>query len=338
MKSIFKIVYIVFCIVFTFVSLCSCNAKTGFNENAVKISVAVPQSPSSYPLMYMIKNNSMQDFAVETQLIPYSSNDELNQMAVSNQVHFMIAPITEAIKIYNKGVNVRLLGVTLWGAPYVISSDKFLNDIQDLRDKEIAVSKEGCLPDLILRHILIGNGLNPDINLKITYMNEADISNKLSAGEILYSVSDVNDSASILTYTNYYYFRKDGFDIKKRLSLEEYWYKLTGKPGKKIPIEALIAVGDTIENEEMVMEFLNKFREGTKWINSNTSEMKHIAIEYFPEYEEQEIFESLEYANLKFVSPKESKKDIEEFFNELLKTTSIDIINAKLPDDNFYYK
>lgn len=328
-----KIVSILMILVLTIsiITGCSNNEKEEVKKmDEFKIGAA--PGPVSYALAYMQENDMMEQQAIKTTMINWGTYEQLKAMVTSDQVHITGIPITNALQLYSKGVDVRLINVGVWGMLYVISSDDDLNEIQDLKGKEIAVMGKGAIHDLVFKHLLIQNGLDPDKDLNITYMDLAEASTKLAMKTIDYAV--MNEPSSSIALANA---KKEGVQLYRAIDLQEEWAKITGKSDAKIPQAGFVVLGKHANNKDLINEFLNKYNESTKWINDNGTEAGPIVEKHFEKMKASAVTSSLEFARLEPIDAQNSKEEVEEFFTELLKTAPPETIGGNLPDDEFYY-
>jgi len=99
----------------------------GCAKTAAKIpelKIAASQGAGSYPLAPMVENNALQAVADKTLIEPWVTSEQITAMVTSNQVQFAVIPITNAIMLYNKGADIKLVNVAVWGMLYILSADE----------------------------------------------------------------------------------------------------------------------------------------------------------------------------------------------------------------------
>lgn len=328
-----KVVSILMLLVFALSLIAGCsNSEKEVAEKMDEFKIGAAPGPISYVLAYMQEKNMMEEQATKTTLISWGTYEQLKAMVTSDQVHITGTPITNALQLYNKGADVRLINVGVWGMLYVVSSDGALKEIQDLKGKEIAVMGKGGIHDLVFKHLLIKNGLDPEKDLKITYMDLAEASTKLAMKSVDYAV--LNEPNSSIALANA---KKEGVQLHRAIDLQKEWAKITGKSDARIPQAGFVVLGKYADNKALISEFLNKYNEGAKWINDNGIEAGPIVEKYFEKMKAPAVTSSLEFARLEPIDAQNSQKEVEEFFTELLKTAPPETIGGKLPDAKFYY-
>lgn len=292
--------------------------------------VATPPGPISYCLAYMLENQPL-DSTVKP--LSWNKYDQLLSAITAKQVHIAGTPLTNAIMLYNKGFDVKLINVSVWGMLYVLSPDNNIKEIKDLAGQEIAISGQGGIHDLVFKHLLIQNGLDPATDITITYMDLPEASAKLATGEMKFAV--LNEPNSSMATMNA---KKGGVELFRVLDLQKEWGAMTGNSVNRIPQAGFIMVGDTGVSSEMVLEFNDTVAAASKWINDNPETAGPMVEKYFEWMKAPAVQQSLKFARLEPKPALECKEEIENFFTELLKTAPAEAIGGKLPDEQFYFQ
>lgn len=297
-----------------------------------ELVIASSQGSIVYPLAYMMDNNMMDDWADDVNTMFWREGDQLSAMLTSEQVDFACMPLTMVFMLYNKDVDIKLVNVAVWGMLYVLGQDTGIATIEDLKGKEIALTNFGGLHDVILRHILTENNIDPENDLSIIEMDMTEMSTKLAMGEIdLAILNEPKSSATIAAA------KANNIELKRLLDLEEEWRKITPNKDGKIPQSGLVVVGKNAENKALVDDLSARYIESAGWVNNNREEAGKIVEKYFEQMKAGGVSASLPYAKLNPVPAKECRKDIEAFFNEYLKTASPKVIGGQMPDEDIYY-
>jgi len=335
---------IVLILLLTFGSGCSANNSTPDNppsntseeENIDKIpelTIASSPGPMSYPLAYMAENDVFANIAEKTTLTSWTTGDQLRAMVTSNQVQFAVTPITNAFMLYNKDVDVKLINVAVWGILYVMSSDENLKTIEQLKGKEIAIAGKGGIHDLIFRHLLIKHNIDPEKDIKITYMDMSQASTSLLTGSLQYAILNEPNSSAVLANA-----KKEGLSIYRSLDLQEEWASVTGNPEARIPWAGLIVVGENANNHKLVNMVVDQFASATKWVLENPQQAGEITEKYFQNMKVPAVANSIPFSRLDPKPASECQKLIEDFFQELMTTAPMEAIGGKIPDAGLYYQ
>lgn len=311
---------------------CAQKAAQQTTPKLPEVKIAASQGAGSYPLAPLAENNNLQSVADKTSIESWVTSEQLSAMVTSNQVHFIMAPVTNAIMLYNKGADVKLANVAVWGMLYILSADDSVTSLADLKGKQVAVTGgSNGYHGTVFRHILIKNNIDPDKDLTILNMDMAESSSKLATGEIKLALSnEPNSSVAIANAA------KGNVTVKRAIDLQTEWGKATGSSAR-IPQAGLIVVGANAKNSALVNEVLKQFDANAKWVNENPAAAGPVVEKYFPKMKANAVQQSLPFARLEPVSSPQCKEEVNAFLAEYLKTAPPASIGGKMPDDNFYY-
>ncbi len=293
----------------------------------LELIIGSAPGPISYPLAYMAESNP------KLVVKPWKTYEQLLSMITAKQVQLSSTPITNAMIAYNKGFKVKLVNISVWGMLYVVSTDSSIKEISELKGKEIAVNGQGGIHDLVFRHLLIQQGINPDTDLQITYLDLPEASAKLITGEIEYAVlNEPNSSMAILNA------KKAGKELYRVSDLAVEWQKLPGQENNRIPQAGYIIVEESGISSQAVVEFASTFEEAARWTNEHPSEIGPLVENQNEWMKAAAVSESLKYARLQPEMASDCRDEIEAFFNELTKTAPANALGGKLPDAEFYFQ
>ncbi len=298
-------------------------APVSFEQLNLKIGSA--PGPVTYPLATMSEKN------VNISLNPWQSGEQLTAMITSKEVDLCSTPLSNALLTYNKGMDTQLLMVTVWGMLYVMSTENDISSIQDLKGKEVVVSGKGGIHDLIFRHLLIKNGIDPDQDLKITYLDMTEASQRLISGQVKHAV--LNEPQSSIASLNA---KKGNLELNRVLDLTEEWNKLPGQAGKNFPMAGIIVINGSGASPEQIAAFEKAYIEEAAWVNEHGLEAGPIVEKHVPTMKAMAVTQSIQYARLNPKPAAECKEEIMNFFKELTTTADIKAFGGKLPDDGFF--
>lgn len=298
-----------------------------------QVTIAASQGSGSYPLAPLVENNALKDIADKTVIEPWVTSEQLSAMVTSDQAQFAVGPITNFLMLYNKGANVKLVNVAVWGMLYILSADDSVNSIADLKGKTIAVT--GGLTSYhgnLLRYILMKNNLDPEKDLTIVNMDMTEASAQMATGGIKLALS--NEPNSTITIENA---KKGNINVIRAIDLQKEWARAVGDENARIPQAGLIVVGDNAQNHALVTVVRDQYLESAKWINQNPAQAGPLVEKYFPKMKAAAVEKSMPYAGLNPVASSECKEEINAFLTEYLKVAPPASIGGKMPDDGFYY-
>ena len=301
------------------------NAPVSFEELNLKIGSA--PGPVTYPLATMSEKNP------NIILNPWQSGEQLTAMITSKEVDLCSTPLSNALLTYNKGMDTQLLMVTVWGMLYVMSTENDVTSIQDLKGKEVVVSGKGGTHDFIFRHLLIKNEIDPDQDLKITYLDMAEASQRLASGQLKYAV--LNEPQSSIAALNA---KKANLELNRVLDLTEEWGELPGQKDKRFPMAGIIVVNGSGAPTEQITAFEKAYIDEAAWVNEHGQDVGPIVEKHVPTMKAMAVTQSIQYARLDPQPAVECQEEVMDFFKELTTTADIQAFGGKLPDDDFFYR
>ena len=306
--------------------LVSCDSRTG-DENSESIDVATLRGPSAISMIHMIDSlQSIQDKKINFQV----KNEplQIRPLLFQEKVEFAVVPTNMAAILYNKGVNYQLAAVPVWGTLYLFGNSKEVDSWSDLKGKKIHLMAKGMTPDVMFRFLLDKNGIDPlkDVELDYSFPTHIELANAVASGKAELGVISEPMVSMVISKNN---------RVKPVLSLNEEWKKQTSM---EIPQTALL-VNKTYasENQQAVNQFLKKYAESIRWINTHPKSGAKLIVKNNILENEQVAYQSIPRCNMQF----RYAYDIREMVSDYLKIfhrMNPDIIGGKLPDEDFYYK
>lgn len=254
--------------------------------------------------------------------------DLLASKIIKGEPDIAIVPSNLAVQAFNKDIPYKLVGTATWGSIYLIGTED-INSFEDLKGEEIYCFARGLTPDIVFRYVLSNNGIDPDKDVKITYLNSgAEVAPAFISGKTDLAIIAEPLATNVLM-------KKE--DTKFIFGLNEEWSKLSdGSQG--YPQSSLIIKSDLLETErEFVEKFLKEYEESSNWGSNNPEKLGDYAKELEIAVPTDAIIKGQDRMNMKFVDTKDCKGEYELYFKAMLDFAP-DSIGGKLPDEKFYFK
>lgn len=299
-----------------------------------KLTLSGPMASVSHPLLHMIDTNALSDVADKVEFILWKNPDELRALTLRARADFIAIPTNVAANLYNKGVDVKLLNVSVWGILGMITRDKTKKTIADFKDCEIAMPFRADMPDIIFEEIAKKSGLDPKKDFKLRYVSSPiDAMQMLILRRVDHALLAEPAISMALRKTKSFPLKLIAPDLYRSSDLQKEWGKVFKIEGK-IPQAGMVMVGK--QNDYVIKRFNEEYAKSLKWYKSHPKEAGELVEKHIPMLNAQAVGDSLNYVQLDNVSAKDSKKDL-DFFLEILKKNNPKSIGGKLPDDKFYY-
>ncbi len=325
----FKIIS--FCILFS-TSLYSSEVK-----KSDKIIVAGPFASVSHPIMHMIKNDSLKDLGKKIEFRLWKNPDELRALVLNSDVKFIAIPTNVAANLHNKKIDIKLLNVSVWGILGMISRDKNLKTLADFKDKEIAMPFRADMPDIVFNELAKKSGIKKKKDFKLKYVaSPIDAMQMLVLRQVDHALLAEPAISIALRKTKSFPLSVISPELYRSTDLQEEWGKLF-KTTAKIPQAGMAYLGKTKGNEILIKRFLEEYEKSIKWYKNNSKEAASLVVKTLPMLEAKGLEDSIKHVKLESISAKNSKDDLDFFFN-ILKKSNPKLIGGKLPEKGLYYE
>mgnify|MGYP003879810207 CR=1 FL=1 len=257
-----------------------------------------------------------------------STPDLLASKILKGEADIAIVPSNLAAQAYNKEIPYKLAGTSVWGTLYMMSTEG-IESIADLKGKEIYSFGKDLTPDLVFKYVLKENGIDPDRDVYVTYLNAAnEVAPAFISGKTNLAVLSEPAVTNVLM-------KKD--DAKIVLDFNQEWSNITGIE-KGYPQASLIIKADLIENhKEFVEKFIEAYIDSIAWAKENPEKLGQYAEELEFGMTKDAVVQGIDRMNMGPLYVDDMKKEYEAYYNVLLDFAP-NVIGGKLPDEGFYFE
>lgn len=276
----------------------------------------------------LAKENPAIDKDITIEYEMQNSPDLLVTKILKGEADIAIVPSNLAAQAFNKDLPYKIVGTSVWGSLYLTSTED-INNFEELKGKEIYSFGKGLTPDLVLRYLLSKNGIDPDKDVKTTYLNAAsEVGTGFLGGKTNLAVL----AEPLLTTVM---MKKE--DAKVVFDLNEEWAKATGTE-KGYPQASLIIKKDLIENNrEFVEKFIERYEESRQWAKENPDKLGEYAESLEISVKKETIEKRIRWINIESFNIKDSKEEYKAYYNAILDFAP-DFIGGKMPDEGIYFE
>ena len=182
-------------------------------------------------------------------------------------------------------------------------------------------------PDVLFRHLLEENGINPekDIILDYSFPTHIDLANAVAAGQAKLGVLSEPQVSLVM---------KRNKNIHLIFDLNSEWNRIEG-----IPIAQTAFMGKEsvlVNDPEMTEKIVRACERSVQWVNDNPDSAAAMIVKYKILPDQEVAFNAIPRSNMKFRMASEISAQITEYLDIFYKMNP-DIIGGKLPDENFIY-
>ncbi len=271
--------------------------------------------------------------AKETTVENWASVDALKSLLVNGETDLAASPSYAGPNLYNKGVDVRLVAIAVWGMIYLLGPEGTEGStLEDLRGKKVAVPLPNNMPDLVFRYLLTASGIPIDQADGVTiqpYDQAPEAANALTTGQVDYAV--LPEHVATVTQAKA---KEAGKILERTVDLQQAWATATGREAR-FPMAGVVMPGALAEsNPALVGAVLSELEAAVEKVNTLDPEAlaKITAVTEVPEALVTQVIPRLQ---LQVVPAESARSDLEDFYTRLM-TLNADVVGGKLPDDGFY--
>ncbi len=326
--KLFKILF------FTFILLASYSQAS--DAKIKKIVIAGPFASVSHPILHMIQENALSDVADMVEFRLWKNPDELRALVIKGDVDFVAIPTNTAAILNNKGVDLQLLNVSVWGILGMISRDDTLKSLKDYKGKKVAVPFRADMPDIVFTELLKRQGINPKKDMELVYVaSPIDAMQMLILRRVDHALLAEPAISVALRKTKSFPISIVAPDLYRSVDLQEEWAKVFDTSAN-VP-QAGIAVLGGMRDKHIIKRFLEEYNKSLEWYITHPKEAGILVANEIDLLSEEGVSDSIAHINMKSVIAYDAKKKLEFFFN-VLKDANPKSIGGRLPDIPFYYK
>ena len=133
------------------------------------LSVVVATGTPAVSMSYLVSEDPQVYPGIDLEYEVVNSLNLLSARVLSGEADVIVATTDLGAKLRGRDVDIRYVGSAVWGMLYVVTTED-LDGWDDLRGREIKMLGRGLAPDIVLRYLLESNGLDPDSDVTLDYV------------------------------------------------------------------------------------------------------------------------------------------------------------------------
>jgi len=289
------------------------------------VDVLIPVGPTVISFVALMKGEVESSIPIEVRF--WKNFDQVNAELASEKFDIVVLPVSLGANLYMKGADLRLVGVTLWKAFYIVTKDVKINTIEDLRGMDIYTPQgKGQTADVLIRYLLNRHGMDAEKDVSIKYSSPQEIVALLAKGVV--NVAILPEPFVTLSV------QKSNASIT--LDLQQLWAEETGLP-PRVPITGVFALGKSLQVIPLsICEAINGIKKSALYAMSNPEHSSHLAVDYLGGMDENILKESLQRTLYEYRSVFEVKDEVTKYF-EVVSSVAPQAM-PEVPDENFFAK
>ncbi|MBS3873992.1 MAG: ABC transporter substrate-binding protein [Firmicutes bacterium] len=308
-------------------------ARVAVMTKLSRLNMLGPIAPLTFPFYRLGEGQIAASMAQQTQVHIARTVDMLRAQAIDPGMHFAALPTYVAANLYNRGVNLRLVNVAIWGNLYIVGLEGLpVRSLADLRGRRLVIPSRGDTPDLVFRFLAAGKGLDIARDLQIDYVpSPMEAAALLATGRADLAVLSEPAATTALMRA-----QQEGRRLTRLIELRTVWGEVTGSP-TRIPQAGIVALPAVVDRNDLIQAFSDAYDQAALWATANPNEMGALAARGIEGLQGPAAASSLQFSAFRVIPARDVREEIELYFTTL-QQMSPDIIGGRLPDARFYWQ
>ena len=297
------------------------------------VKVAALKGPTAIGMLKLMSDNesgthaSGSIYVNEYDFTVAGTADEIVGSIVKGDIKIAAVPCNLAATLWNKTKGgVSIVAVNTLGVLYILDTGTSVQSVADLRGKTIYATGAGTTPEYTLRYLLTTNGLNPDKDVNIVFLSEAnEVAAKMAAAD--------GDTIAMLPMPYVISVLSQNEKARIALDVTKEWEKTN---------DSTVVTGVVIVNTEFlkaykpwVEAFLDEYALSTAYANEHVDETAALS-EHFDLFKAAVAKKAIPYCNIVCKTGNEMKSAVSAYL-AILHEANAASVGGNLPDDSFYF-
>lgn len=282
------------------------------------------------PFTFVNTDGELGEVVEKLSIDTWTTPDILRSLLVNNQTDVTAVPSYLGANLYNRGVDVRLAAVLVWGLLWVIGPDGTEADWKALRGQTVLIPFQNDMPDLVFQFLAKANGLTPGEDFTVEYYAQPpEVVARLMSGGGTWAVLPEHLATVALAQAS-----QADLGLGRVFDLQQEWAKATGSE-PRIPQAGIVVPGWLADERPDVLAAVLDALEASVGQVKAASDDTVAALAEAQALPAPIVAQIIPRLNLDVVPAKEAQSELERLYSELA-TMSPEIIGGGLPDDAFY--
>lgn len=302
--------------------------------------LAGPSASVSNPLILMVDAGLLHDVAEKVEFTVWKDPDQLRALAVEGKADFMAMPSNVAANLYNRGVPLQLLNISIWGLLFVVSRDPTIKTLADLKGKELVMPFRGDMPEIVFRTLADKLGLAVGTSQSADAIGLRYAATPLDAMQLL--LTRRADHALLAEPAVSVGLRKSRSlpmsavapDLHRSIDLQAEWGSAFAR-APRIPQAGMVVMGKHMGNAALIARFQQAFAQAQSWCNAEPEVCGQAVAARVPMLTPEGVADAIRAVPGDVVPAAQARAEL-EFFYQQLHQRQPGLIGGKLPDARFY--
>jgi len=242
-------------------------------------------------------------------------------------VDIAVLPANMPALLYAKNLNYKVAAITGLGALYVVSNDKSISTLSDLKGQTVFNAAKGATPDFLSRFLLNNEGIDSEKDLYMDFsFSHADLAKAIIGGLVETAILP-EPFVTMVTEKS---------DVEVVLDFQDIWMDQQNSEDA-YPMSVLVIKDELIENYPLLVEkFLKAYKESISKVNMNPAESAALVPDHGFTMSAEITEKAIPRINLKYIDGIECRDLLGDYLT-ILHSLDPKIIGGAVPGEDLYY-
>lgn len=300
-----------------------------------RLVLAGPPAAVSFPLLHMMESGALAEVADEVRFRLWSNPDQLRALALDGGADFMAMPTNVAANLYNRGVDLQLANVSVWGVLWIVSRNPDLNTLADFRGEEIAVPFRADMPDILFGYLAEQSGLDPRRDFRVRYaVTPMDAMQLLISRRVKHALLAEPAVSMALHKVHEPPLSIVAPELYRSVDLQAEWGRLLNTEAR-VPQAGMVAVGAAQQDAALLAQLEAAYAASWQWCLDHAQDCGELVARHIEMLLPEAVADSIRTLPRHYATAAEAQNELQRFFELLLERQPATVGN-KLPDQDFY--
>jgi len=298
-----------------------------FSNPASEVRLGVLKGPTGIGASYLLSQNDNGETKNRYSVTVLAEATDMIAQVAAGQIDIAAIPTNAAASLYNKtNGGVRVAALNTAGVLYILENGKTVSTVADLKGKTIYTVGQGSNPEYVLRYILSENGIDPDKDVEIVFMDSAELTTRAAADGIGICMLPVPAVTTVLIKNP---------DIRIALDMTEEWNRIGN--GSILTMGCVVVRTDFLkEHPAEVRFFLEDYEKSIVFVQDNIDEAAQLCAQYEIVPSAAVARKAIPDCNLIFTAGADSIRSALEGYLKVLYDSNPKAVGGKMPGEDFY--
>lgn len=310
-------------------------SRPGPSQRRKRLVLAGPPTTVSYPLIHIVESGALADVAEQVEFVPWTNPDQLRAIALGGDADFIAVPTNVAANLYNRGVPLTLVNVSIWGLLWMVSRSNGMQTLADFKGQELAIPFRADMPDILFSFLIEQQGLNLRNDFRVRYTSTPmDAIQLLVMHQVDHALLAEPAVSMALRKTQSFPLSIAAPKLYRSVDLQEEWGRVLHRE-PRIPQAGIAALGQVRDDLTFIEQFERAYAASNAWCADHPTECGQMVVRHMPMLMPEAVEDSIRVSPRHYATASQAEPELDYFYG-LLFDRQPAVIGGKLPDAEFY--